>query len=119
MKIVCLFLVLVSFQTFAATKTCLCFGISDDNNTMAMNDEIYAYEYERHCDSYNGECWNVDESHKLFAANEVLETQMKKYKHNEAICFNGSQGGGGYQVLSLATPTAKEILDLACGKKLR
>lgn len=119
MKILSLFLVLLSFQTFAASKTCLCYGFSDDGYSMPMDDEVYAYHYEERCDSSTDDCWNVDVPHKLLATSSDLENKMEKLKHNETICFNGSKTGNDYLVQFLVAPTASEITSLACGKKLR
>lgn len=119
MKVLSLFLILVSFQTFASSKTCLCYGFSDDGYSVPVNEGIYAYEYEERCDSSTDDCWNVDVAHKLLVLNKDLENKMKNFKHNEAICFNGSKRGNDYLVQSLVVPTTQDIAELACGKKLR
>lgn len=127
MKALSLFLILVSFQantSSASSKTCLCYGFSDDGYSVPVNDGIYAYEYEERCESSSNDdgdddCWNVDVAHKLLATNKDLENKMKNFKHNEAICFNGSKSGNDYLVQSLVVPTTQDIAELACGKKLR
>lgn len=122
MKFLIYFLVFMSFQTFAATATCLCYGYSDDGYSVPVDSNaLYAYEYEERCESSSDsdDCWNVDVPYKLIVLNRDLETKMRKLKRNEALCFHGSQNGNQYQVQELVTATASDITALACGKKLR